>query len=450
MTDPNLAIRSGTKQAGERLPNGDVATRIVVADSSALDAFGRLRMAQPFTIFDSKFLYGDVEDQWLTELSGVDAAAIYLPNENSIQMTLGQGNGDFIIRQSRQYMQYIPGKSQALTQTGVLGAAKIGVTQTAGLYDDENGPFFEQTSDGLFVVLRSKASGLVVDTKVHQSNPTLSTDGISTWNLDKLDGSKKPFNPSGIDIDFSKAQIFFIDYQWLGVGRVRMGFSIAGRVHYCHEFLNANVATGVFMTTPNLPVRYELRNTAAVTTNTVMKQICSAVTSEGGYEPTGFGYSVHTANTGRAISTGNSVPIISIRLKNSFNGKDNRITGLFQRFNISTQTNDILYRLVHTADIDTNLTGASWESVSADSGVEYDISATALAGGHNIDSGFVATGQGSFSGTFTAANLREIGAKHLAFTQNFDSSESQGISLVALTITGNATVRASLSHREVY
>ena len=115
-------------------------------------------------------------------------------------------------------------------------------------------------------VVRSKASGAVVENVVNQSE----------WNLDTFQ-----------DLDFSKAQIFALDLEWLGVGRVRCGFVVDGAIRYCHEFNHANNIDSVYMTSAILPVSYSVRNSSAIASPCVFKQICSNVVNEGGYEPAG-------------------------------------------------------------------------------------------------------------------------------------------------------------------
>jgi len=148
-------------------------------------------------------------------------------------------------------------------------------------------------------VRRTYVTGSPVDNAVAQSS----------WNIDKMDGT----GPSGITINTGLTQIFVIDFEWLGVGRVRFGFNVDGQTYYCHEFLNANVITTVYMQIPNLPVRYEISNdgTGAAAT---MVQICSNVSSEGGQLAVGTTFSKNRGTT--ALTTLNNTdvyPIIAIR-----------------------------------------------------------------------------------------------------------------------------------------
>jgi hypothetical protein len=76
----------------------------------------------------------------------------------------------------------------------------------------------------------------------------------STWNLDKLDGT----GPSGYNIDLSKMQMFYIDYSWYGAGFIRWGMRATnGDVVYCHKVANNNVNAEAWMRSGNMCARYE-------------------------------------------------------------------------------------------------------------------------------------------------------------------------------------------------
>jgi hypothetical protein len=201
---------------------------------------------------------------------------------------------------------YQPGKSQMILMTTVLGSGTPGITKRVGILDDNNGLFFELAGSSLRVVKRSLVGGSPSDAAVGQAD----------WNMDKLDGTGK----SGIIIDPSKVQILFIDYEWLGVGRVRMGFVVNGRIIYCHVFNHTNIATNVYMSTPNLPLRYEISNdgTGGATN---LRQICSMVSSEGGVQKNGL---IFSANTGtqpiNANTIGSSYAMIGLKLKSTHLG----------------------------------------------------------------------------------------------------------------------------------
>jgi hypothetical protein len=156
--------------------------------------------------------------------------------------------------------------------------------------------YFEADGTTLYLVIRSSASGTVVEEKIAQAN----------WNADTLKTGVSP-NPSGYNLDPTLVQILWSDIEWLGVGTVRAGFVINGEFIVCHRFNHANQAgnTRVYMTSATLNPRYEITNTGSVGSALIMKQICSTVISEGGYNPiTTINYASGGIQPTR-ISTGN-------------------------------------------------------------------------------------------------------------------------------------------------
>ena len=76
----------------------------------------------------------------------------------------------------------------------------------------------------------------------------------SQWNIDRCDGT----GPSGYIIDLTKMQMLYLDYSWYGAGFIRWGFRTTdGNVYYCHKLVNNNVNYEAYMRSGNLPARYE-------------------------------------------------------------------------------------------------------------------------------------------------------------------------------------------------
>ena len=220
--------------------------RVTAFEGPISDAFGRLRTSTPQTIFDSKQINDNAPLSWDdAEVSGGGTGSTYNANQASTTITVGAEAG-VRTRQTKMRFNYQPGKSQMICVTGILGVGASGITQRIGYGDDDNGLFFE-TIDGIFQVnRRTKTSGSAVNNRTIQSN----------FNIDTMDGT----GPSRITIDLSKTQIFWIDFEWLSVGRVRFGFVIEGKLIYFHEFNHANDLIVAYMSTPNLPLRYEIEN----------------------------------------------------------------------------------------------------------------------------------------------------------------------------------------------
>ena len=234
-------------------------------DSGALDAFGRQRFSEPFTLFDSALQYSKRTDLWDEQTVG-SGSTLYLPNESSLELNTTTASGDTVLRRSKRSLPYQPGKSLMVLASFVGNAPTDGLVQEIGFFNDNNGVMLRASGTTISFVVRSKATGTVVENIVPQSS----------WNIDTFSA-----------LNFSKANIFTADLEWLGVGRVRCGFVVDGEIKYCHEFNHANTIDSVYMTSATLPVSYRIHNSSSIAANASLRQICTAVVSEGGYQPTG-------------------------------------------------------------------------------------------------------------------------------------------------------------------
>jgi hypothetical protein len=333
-----------------------------------VDAFGRLRISAPYTIFDSQNRYA-IDNQFDTS-TATGGSTTYLPNESSVRMDVTTSSGSEVVRQTYRCMPYQPGKGLLLLATFVMNTAKTGLRQRVGYFGTQNGVFIQQADSTVSFVLRSYISGSVSDAR---------TVNQADWNGDKLNGT----GDSGYTLDLTKAQILWMDFEWLGVGSVRCGFIIDGNYIVCHTFENANDITSVYMTTAILPVRYEITNTAATASASSLKQICSSVVSEGGYEQTSIEHVARRTTTKTSIGT-TFLPLVSIRLAST---ALNAVV-LPVKFNVMpTSTGDDFEVIL--AKNSTGLTSASWAAVSSDANVEQDTSATAMTVGTIVDIQYV-------------------------------------------------------------
>ena len=273
--------------------------------AGAFDAFGRQRVSQIQTLFDSKMLNDNLPLFWDDqEVSGSGTTSVYNQNRAGVTLGVAAATAGHRRRQTRQHFNYQPGKSQMILMTGVpvLTGGGTGITVQMGLFDGDNGICF-CIADGVpGFRIRSNVTGSPVDTTTTQPN----------WNVDTLDGN----GPSGITLDPTKAQIVYFDFEWLGVGSVRMGFVIDGQYVIVHKQHNANVINSVYMSSPNLPLIYEIINdgTGAATT---MEQICSTVMSEGGTSQRASTRGVTTGGIGITPANLAVAAAIGIRLKAS-------------------------------------------------------------------------------------------------------------------------------------
>jgi hypothetical protein len=276
-------------------------TRILSADSPSIDAFGKWRVSQPTTLFDSKQIVDSGSFYFDIKTTG---GATVIWNSGSAQSTMAvtSTSGSRAIKQTKRIFVYQPGKSQQIICTGKFGTKIDGIKKSIGSFDDENGYFFQTSGSSFGVVLRKTINGVKTDTFISQS----------TWNLDKMNGT----GPSGNTLDINKAQIYTMDYEWLGVGRVRYGVVQKGVLIYVHEINNYNSLDTVYLRNPNLPIRYEMSTHKNTTTGSLMTQICSTVISEGGFDNTGKRVVV-TSNNGATIGASEYDAVLFIRYNSS-------------------------------------------------------------------------------------------------------------------------------------
>lgn len=349
----------------------------VVLPSVNYDAFGRLRVSNPLTLFDSSHRFDD-NDLWSTG-STTGGTAVFNTDQGLVDLNVTAASGSSVTRETIKVFAYQPGKSLLVMNTFVMSSAKTGLTQRVGYYGDDNGFYLEQEDNAVAFVKRSLVTGSVTETPILQAD----------WNGDKLDGT----GPSKITLDLTKAQILWMDLEWLGVGSVRLGFVINGQFIVCHTFNHANIIASTYITTASLPLRYEIENTAETSGASTLKQICSTVISEGGYQLKGTQQSVGTPIlTPRTFAVaGTYYPIVGLKLKST------RLDSIVVLTAISLlglgNGKNYQWRVVNNG---VTISGGSWVDASAESSVQYNITGTSASGGRILASGYVnSSNQGS-------------------------------------------------------
>ena len=333
------------------------------------DAFGRMRISQPLTLFDSSHRYRD-NNLWESLIVGTGSTVGFATTQGLVNIGIGTTAGCSVIRETTKTFSYQPGKSLLTLNTFVPNSPKENLRQRIGYFGADNGLYFEIDGTTAYFVERSLSTG--TSTRVAQSD----------WNVDKLDGT----GPSGITLDLTKAQILWMDIEWLGLGTVRIGFVINGQMVHCHSFHHANFITSTYITTASLPLRYEIANTGVTTSSSTLKQVCSTVISEGGYELRGLQQAVGTPITAPYTLSvaGTFYPIISIRLKATPDRLDAIV--ILTALSLMGVNNGISYNWQVRASGTT--TGGTWTSAGDDSAVEYKLNGTGITGGRILASGF--------------------------------------------------------------
>ena len=385
-----------------------------------LDAFGRLRISNPLTIFDSQNRFA-IDPQFDTATTG-SGSATHLSNESSVQLSVTTASGDEVVRETKRVFPYQPGKSLLTFITFAMAESQTNLRQRVGYFGANDGVYFEQNDTDKRFVIRTSTSGSADDTRfVAQAD----------WNGDKLDGT----GASGHTIDLTKTHILYMDFEWLGVGSVRCGFVINGEFIVCHTFHNANNLTEVYMKTAILPLRYEITATDTLSSSASMKQICSTVISEGGYNR----YVLpHIARRTTTTTVGTSFePLVSIRLNSSY--LDAMV--LVRSFDImaTSSGDDFEIALIKNA----TLTGASYDTSTFDH-VDVDTSATGLTGGNIVEVNYAS------QGSFFAPGGTPSAERELAYNYSMQLGRTQaGVSdvytLAARTLSGTGDIIGSLS-----
>ena len=386
-------------------------TSTTTLGTGSTDAFGRLRVSEPYTLFDSRARYYDHND--FSSSTSTGATVVYDANGSTYQLNVTAANGSSVIRETKRVFPYQPGKSLLVLATFCMNTPETNLRQRVGYFTTNNGIYFENDGTYNYLVIRSYSSGALVEDRVRQD----------AWD--------NPF----ADLNVDRTQIFWTDVEWLGVGSVRCGFVVNGAYVLCHTFHHANIAgnTTTYMTTAILPVRYEITNTAGTTGASMMRQICSTVISEGGYNA--FTYS-ETAGRGtsvlRLVNAGTYYPVVSIRLAST---RLDAIVLPRQVDVLSPTVNYYRWKLVSNP----TLTGATFAGTSTSGTVEYDTAATAISGGIELQAGYV-----------SSRELSELGADAFAFQLGRTLAGVSDIVTLALAATSNnADVLAQIGWQEI-
>lgn len=387
------------------------------------DAFGRFRISEPYTLFDSFHRFQD--NGKFTEFTANGGTSSYNASAGTVSLNVTTTANSEVIRESSKVFAYQPGKSLLVLQTYCMGPAQPNLRIRHGYYDVGNGFYIQRDGSQISLVKRSSSSGSIVDTPVNQS----------AWNVDPMDGN----GPSGITLDFTKSQIMWHDLEWLGVGTVRVGFVVNGQFYPVHYWNHANIITTTYMTTACLPVRAEIKATNTLSASASHTIICTSVISEGGYQLNGRPLSIGH-DLGAPTTLPNDVtfkPLMSIRLKSS---RLNAIV-LPKTFTISPVQQSVFKYKIYTAAV---TSGGSWVSAGANSSVEYNLAPTALVSGTEADTGFIISTNQSLSAPQLAATPFSYQLERNPFT-----NVAYEFVLMAATTGNGQTVYSSIGWEEI-
>jgi hypothetical protein len=390
--------------------------RIFFGDNSQADAFGRIRMSEAIVTFENFEVLGKNTLNWAESLTGA-ATIAHVANQSCIKFESSAANGDKATRSSKKLTLYTPGTSLLFLGSGIMGKGAVNSSQRMGLFSAQNGIFFEQKDKVMGVVIRTYTSGSVANNRIDQSD----------WNIDKFDGT----GPTAIDLDFTKTQIFWIDLEWLGVGRVRCGFVHEGKMLAAHEFYHNNILDKVYMKTPILPVTYEIENTGASTALADFRQICCSVVVEGDRSLSSVPRTVSNGITSRATTTTTGVPLVSIKLQTATVGL--AMIQPIQVHCLSVGNRDHVFEVHYGGTLESS----SWNNVAGLGMVD-------IAGTH-------ITGSVKMTTVYTATNVRQAldqTFKQLLWVGGDLAGNGDIVSVVARSIGGGGTALAAIDYLE--
>lgn len=389
---------------------------------TSVDGFGRLRVGNPHTIFESSNRFQLAEN--FSSSNTANTTITFVANDGCINLTVGTAATDSIVRETKKVFPYQPGKSLLVLNTATFADPQANLTQRIGYFSANNGVYIEQEGNTTYMVMRSQSSGAS-----SSNNRIAQTD----WNVDKFDG----LGPSGYTLDMTKSQIFWSDFEWLGVGTVRTGFVINGELVIAHKFHHANLGESTYMTTACLPIRYEIFNTGVTTSNSTMKQICSAVISEGGYNQVTITRSVSNPIGGKTLPSGGiKTPMINIRLRS---GRTDAIVLPSSVTMYGFQNTPFKIYLMR----DGTLQNTTWSTTDTKSSVEYDLTANTITGG-------VVVYEAVFNGqeTVTPIFLTDHFNHSLQLTRDLGQTEGNVFSVVVESTTNNDKALTTLAWQE--
>jgi len=425
-----------------KIDSGQVFTRYEVnmlsdrlsPSGTMTDAFGRLRISTPLTLFDSSHRFAD-NGLWVTANTAGNSSFSFVENQSTVDMTVGTTANAEVIRETTKVFSYQPGKSLLIMNTFAMEPPKANVRQRVGYFGTSNGIYLENDGTTNYLVLRSNTSSTVTETRVSQSN----------WNIDKFDGTGYSSQSGGLEhsggLDVSKTNIFWMDIEWLGVGDVRCGFVVDGKMVPAHIFHNDNRNTVPYMTTATLPLRMEIKNTGVTASNSTLSQICSTVISEGGYQLYGSQQAVQTPITTPVDlpTAGTFYPVVSIRLKTT------RLDAIVILTALSILgISNAYYNWQVRAGANTS-GGGTWVSAGDNSAVEYKIDGGSVTGGRVLASGFT----GSTNQASAPIDILKEALFKFQLERNGLTNTPYELTLVAAASFNGADIYGSMDWEEI-
>jgi hypothetical protein len=295
--------------------------KVSYSDSPNLDAFGRLRTAAVQNLVDIKHVY-DKNPLQVNEVTAGTATSIFNQEYARVRMSTS-ANNDLVIRQGKTHPIYQPGKSQLFQASFSNFQLETNVIKRVGGFTSTTASTYNSVFDGYF--LESNGVTNTISFQIWRSGTTVYSAATTVWD-------NNGFDPVGIN--WSNTNLMSVDYQWLGVGRMRFGLDIAGQLFYFTEHNCANNEPNVYMSSPNQPIRYEIRQVGVG--SGYFDMICSQVSTEGALNGLYSTIGIQNATTANLNSSGTKYPYIGYRLKQDYKS----VTSQYSSLSILNTSND--------------------------------------------------------------------------------------------------------------
>lgn len=386
------------------------------------DLFGRIKTSEAYTVFESIHRYEKSGD--FSEFTSGTASITYLQHEGALSLAVGSNSGDTVTLESFKVFPFQTGKSLQIMQTFCFAEPKENLRQRVGYFSRTNGIYLERDGSQTYIVWRSFVTGSLVETRIAQQD----------WNIDALDGE----GGSDYVLDLTKSQMLWVELTSMNSGSARIGFAIDGYYIPVHQIDNSNNRTTPLFTTASLPMRFEIANTGSTSGTSAMKQMSSAVISNGGIAKQTEQWTVTT--NGVKTVTESFTPLIALRLAP---GREDAVITTYAINIYPVSADDFEWALIKNPS---SLTGGTWTTYSPKNNVQYNRTATAISEGTYLFEGFF----GSTNQNPTPMTEQSIdNYSYQLGRTNSDTPVSDVFVLCARVVSGTGTVKASFSWHDI-
>lgn len=389
--------------------------------SVSQDASNRTRVAQSLTLHDGKTLNADNVETWDNRGTGT---GLFTGNKYNLSVTSGQ----YFIRQTKRFANYLSGKSQQVEITFDGFGPQTGVTKRVGYFSSNAVAPFDSAFDGFWL----ENNGTTITLKVSRSGTETLSVPLEQWS------GRASLAEYSTLTNWNNFTVVLFDFLWLGGAVLRMYVKTSNGFVLAHVFNYSGTASDIFMLSPNQPIRYEVRG---VSGSGSVRCICSQISTEGSIDESGYnnaGFSLLPRQT--VASIGTAYALCGVRKKAAHRDNAVKVTG----FDVMLHSiNDyIKYSLVLNPTLSAPLTYTAVANSACEfglAGAETAISITAT-GGRVLHEGFLSQGQPVPGNVLDRNFLSWLG-------QTADNTMDE-IVLVITPLTASCSVTGALNWKE--